>query len=188
MCRVELFGNCALAAVTAMFGRPDFQWDDFDIPNGLDGSVPRVVPVEGGGSLAPILLLAPEQATTRIDIRMMRPALVLAANIAVVVDGIQGNALDEEELAGFRQIVKAMHFFLASRDGEKMQVRSLPMEILLGTMKILNESSEQYDIDSIWPDDSVDILDLGDDPARRAVHLSFFVSWVMWKNSEDAPT
>lgn len=53
------------------------------------------------------------------------------------------------------------------------------MEILAGASKVLDEAGLEVDIDTIWPDD---ILDIAEDPARRAVQLAFFVTWVMWSN------
>lgn len=56
------------------------------------------------------------------------------------------------------------------------------MEILLGTIKALDAAEQKFDIDSIWPED---LQDLADDPARRVVQLAFFVTWVLFENSED---
>lgn len=60
--------------------------------------------------------------------------------------------------------------------------RTMPMEILLGASKVLDDAGIEVDVDRLWPDD---IVDLEDDPARRAVHLAFFVTWILWHKLED---
>lgn len=55
------------------------------------------------------------------------------------------------------------------------------MEVLLGASKVLDDAEIEIDVDHIWPDD---ILDLEDDPARRAVHLAFFVTWILYHSFE----
>lgn len=58
------------------------------------------------------------------------------------------------------------------------QSRTMPLKILVGASVILEHEGYKIDLDSILPDD---ISQLTEDPARRAVQLAFFVTWVMWQ-------
>ncbi|CZT18370.1 uncharacterized protein RCC_04214 [Ramularia collo-cygni] len=178
MCREELFQKYdELGAVLEIFDGIDFEFDTFDIPGAMQAQIPQIARTNGNLLLS--VLSIPNEAMTRIDCRMASSALALAGNTAITVAKVQGFPLNEIEMMDYRYIVKAVYTFLESMDGEEMQVNTMPMEILLGASRVMDNEGWEVDIDSIWPND---IVDLEDDPARRAVQLAFFVTWILWHN------
>lgn len=177
MCRHQLFRKAdEVDAVIDMLQSPVHQMNDFGIPRALQVDIPNIESVEG--DLIPMILTVPRDLTTRINSRVAAPALALGANTAVAMESVRGHPLSEKHLAEFQHIVKAIYTFLECKHGQEMQISTMPMEILVGASMVLRDAGIMVDIDSIWPDD---MLQLTEDPARRAVQLAFFATWIMWQ-------
>lgn len=123
MCREQLFEkHNELAAIVSMLGSSDSGWDDFDIPwRDLDVEPPHIEPVNGQD--LPLILTLEEDVTVRIDSRVAACTLVLAGNVVIAMERVQGHPLSEVELAEFRHIAKAMYTFLEDKHGDKLLVR-----------------------------------------------------------------
>jgi hypothetical protein len=176
MCRKKLFRKDSVAEVLRRFTTPGFELNTFGLPIPTAIEIPHIATLEG--HLIPTILSVDEATVTTIDMRVVTVALALAGNTAVIVAELNGTPIHPEELASFGHILRAMYTYLLKRDQTSMSVQELPTTLLVGLHAELQAQGVDIDVDLYLIDD---LSELEDHPAKRAVQMAFFITWVLWR-------
>jgi hypothetical protein len=183
MCRQQLFMRNDVAEVLRIFTAPGFEMDTFGLPTPSTIDISHIAPLSG--HLIPAILSTDEETLTIINIDVVTVALTLAGNTAMIVADLHERPMEAKQREDFRHILRAMYAFLLGRDRVPMSVQMLPMAILAGVEEELQCEGHAVDLNQFLIDD---ISELEESPAKRAVQMAFFVTWVLWRRFDREPT